>query len=595
VLITPWFSKNTIKKYSIVASVILFFTFLIIFFSNFYFATNLGPIASYSSGIYSEPFEVIISNPIPHSEIRFTIDKLKPTSESLAFVEPLKVNDSLIIRAQSFRNGEPIGLEKIYSYIFMNRDTNLPVVNLILDHNDLYDPKIGIYRNFNKDWHRPAQFTFYPKGSLNPEFTLNATARIYGGKSRTFPRKSFFVCFDKGSLNYKIFEKSDIEDYNCLTIRNSGNDFNHTFIRDSLIHNFASENTSIYFQDSTHIILYLNDRYFGIYDIRETKNANTLGLKYGAAKDDFAILYHQRTDGKLLKNSGTKNDIEKFKDFQKLLSLDTDNSQIISQIEEIVDIDNYFEYQIIQTYFSNFDYIYHNYKMFRYNGFIPEKDTFKDGRFRWLLYDTDVGLGFTTRDFDIFYIILGKANRNPANNWQFETFKGLMKGYYYKEKFANMYADYLNSKLLPENVISYINKYATLIEPEVPYHIERWKGFRYGYGDKDEYEVPLKSKEEWDYNVQEMRDFVLNRREEVFRDLDSNFSLGGSYTLTIKNKSPDMGYVKVNSLEIKSESWEGIYFSDVAISYEPIPYEGFEFVGWQEDTKELKIPNFRKL
>jgi hypothetical protein len=56
-----------------------------------------------------------------------------------------------------------------------------------------------------------------------------------------------------------------------------------------------------------------------------------------------------------------------------------------------------------------------------------------------------------------------------------------------------------------------------------------------------------------------------------------------------------MGYVKVNSLEIKSESWEGIYFSDVAISYEPIPYEGFEFVGWQEDTKELKIPNFRKL
>lgn len=597
-LLTSKFSKQNIQKYFLLFFLTFFLVAIFVFITNIYFATNLSPISNFESGIYDKPFQISLYNPIPHSEIRYTLDNLKPSANSQIFTNPIDVSDSLIIRAQSFRNGEPIGLERIYSYIFLNRSQNLPILNLVMDDKDLFDSKTGIYSNFNRDWYRPAQISFYKLGGSSPEFNLSGKARIYGGKSRIFPRKSFHICFDSKNLNYKIFDKSDITNYDCLIIRNSGNDFNHTFIRDSLIHNFVSENTNLFYQDSKHVILYLNNMYYGIYDIRETKNNNSLSLKYGGSQNDYAVFYQigllKDPFGKLVKDSGTKDDLKKFRELQELILLDTNFEQISSKIEELLDLDYYFEYQIIQTYFNNFDYITHNFKMFRYNGIIKTPGTFQDGKFRWILYDTDIGLGFTTREYDIFYINLGNTDKKRDNTWRYEFFRNITKDYNYKKRFVNRYADYLNSKLLPENVLPYIDKYAKLVEPEVPFHIERWKNFILDIEDKEEYKIPLKSNEEWSDNIKEMREFVKNRRMDVFRDLNNNFSLGGFYTLNIQNPSPEMGYVKVNSLDIKSNNWQGIYFNKIEVDYKPVPYDGYEFVSWQTNTKELKIPVFRK-
>jgi hypothetical protein len=596
VLLTPRISKLKISKYFIILFLLFIISFIFLYLTNFYFKSNLGPIASSSSGIYSNPLNIVLTNFIPHSEIKYSLDNSKPNLSSPSYKNPFEINSSTVLRVQAFRDKEPIGNEKIYSYIFHQRNINLPIVNLIINNYDLYDKKKGIYTNPKKlSWYRNAKFEFYEKDSLSPAISLDGEARIYGSRSRDFPRKSFYICFDNKNINYKIFTDNQNLSYDCLIIRNSGNDFNHTFIRDSLIHNFAKENTNLYFQDSKHIILYLNNQYFGIYDLREANNPNTLSLKFGGDADDYAILYQfDGNKGEVRKDAGTKTDINLFKELLEIVTKDTDNPEIISRIEDLMDIDNYFEYQILQTYFRNYDYIYQNFKIFRYNGFIKEPGTFRDGKLRWLLYDTDVSLGFSIREKDIFYTLTGKAEKD-GRTWSYVLYNNLMKSKYFREKFLIKYSDYLNSKLLSENVNSYIDKYQTLIEPEVPYHIKRWENFILGQGEKPEYEIPLKTKSEWDYNIHEMKDFVSSRRLNIYKELDANFSLGGTYNLKIVNESPLNGYVRVNSLIINKDSWSGIYFNNLNISYEAIPLPGYKFVGWEVDTKFLKKPIFRKL
>ena len=595
-------TTNKIKLIGIIFTLVLLVILLLslFYYNNFYLNPNFGPKTTVPTGIYQSEIELQILNPIPFTEIRFTTNGTAPNPNSEIYSnQVIKIEKSTILRAVAFRNGEPVGKELVNSYILISRNRTLPILNLVIDENDLYSDERGIYNilNFEKrgsEWERNANFIFYEVESISPNLSTTGKARIYGAKSRTFPRKSFNICFDK-PLNYKIYTDSLLKDYECLTIRNSGNDFNSTLFRDAFVHKIAEKITNLHIQNYRPVILYLNNKYMGIYNIREFIDNSTLSLKYGGKSGDYAVLFPERSrDGEVAIESGNKNDAQMYYDLGRNARNNNLTEETINKVTDLIDIDSYYEYQIIQTFFQNLDYIDHNVKVTRYNGFLKSPNTFTDGKFRWLLYDADSTMnGRTLPNGNVFSIMLGE--KDLERKWPYVIFKELTKDSFFRDKFINKYTYYLNSHLKPDMLVLEFNSMAEAIKDEVPFHIKEWENFIYfDVGNDGKQIIPLKSIEDWEKELEIVREFLSNRRDNVFIELNDSYKLGGVFKLAIENDNPSMGFVNVNGIEVKQEKWEGNFFNHVVFDYKAIPYDGYEFSHWEIDTHELKKPIFKK-
>ena len=77
-------------------------------------------------------------------------------------------------------------------------DKGWPVLSIVVDPDDLYDPDRGIVahpHNRGMKWERPAYASLFEDGRLT--FATGAGLRVHGGKSRNMPEPSFRLCFRK--------------------------------------------------------------------------------------------------------------------------------------------------------------------------------------------------------------------------------------------------------------------------------------------------------------------------------------------------------------------------------------------------------------
>ena len=91
--------------------------------------------------------------------------------------------------------------------------------------------------NFWEDWERPIHFQILEQDGMN--FSADAGAKIFGGWSRAFPQKSISI-FARGyigpsNFEYELFPNTEITNYEAFVIRNSGNDWESTMLRDGFI------------------------------------------------------------------------------------------------------------------------------------------------------------------------------------------------------------------------------------------------------------------------------------------------------------------------------------------------------------------------
>jgi hypothetical protein len=70
------------------------------------------------------------------------------------------------------------------------------------------------------------------------------------------------------------------------------------------------------------------------------------------------------------------------------------------------------------------------------------------------------------------------------------------------------------------------------------------------------------------------------------------FNLSGKVTeITVSQADAIEGVIKLNTIYPKGKSWKGYYMSDVPISVEAIPNEGYRFIRW----KKKKLPSKSKI
>jgi len=607
--------------------ILILLSLLVLFFAIQIFVAPPAPVFSHDSGLYQDPFILSISSNTQNATIHYTLDGSIPTLKSPVYTEPITIKDrsnepnniSMIptisykfaepkenlfkittIRARSFNNITKASSPIITKSFFVNEDIHdmysFPVISLVVDPKDFFDPKKGIYvtgeeeeviaqdgddyytwpANYHdrgEDAERPVYVEYFDIDG-NLQFAQNSGIRIHGFASRSYRQKSFRLYAsqlydDLDKFSGQIFpnlvngDGEKIDEFETLILRNGGTDSPSSFFRDVLTQKLV-EHTSVDTQAITPVIVFLNGEYWGLYFLYERFDEGYFLNHYGIKPENLILL-----ENKGVVVIGAEKERQVYQDLLfYVLENDLKNQEVYDEISKKIDIDNFIDYQITEIFIAHQDWPDNNIKYWRTRTTTDdsENSTVKDGRWRWLLFDTDHGftntelnsIDYATRT-DLETILLRSLINNPE----------------FKNQFLNRFADHLNTSFKTERVIQEINYFEDLLEPEMQEQINRW----HSSGG---------STTKWLENVEELRLFAKERPSIVIQDLIEFFDLSGSFTLTLTS-DPEKGFLKVNSIEILAstpgidnpEFFQGIYFQGIPIEVTAVPMEGYEFSHWQ--------------
>ncbi len=479
------------------------------------------PTFSLSSGFYNNTQTLSLSvNGV--ADIYYTTDGSFPTINSSRYVDPILIDKTMVVRARALENGKFLSSTATNSY-FIGENISLPVVSISTDDRYLNDNKVGIYvvgtngavspgceegpqvANFYQEWTRPANIDYFDKNGVlgfSQEFDL----KISGSCSRILPQKSLSIKADskygKSYLNYKLFPNKNINKIKSFKLKSAGQDWEGTLLRDAFMQQVIKDDMDVEYQDYRPSIVFINGQYWGIHNIREKKN------KYFLAEN------HPEVNPKkldLLKDEGSAHD-GKSDDYIAMLDFiknnplsNQDNYNIVASQ---MDIENYIDYIIAESYFANTDWPYTNVRFWRdQNG----------GKWRWILEDLDQGLGEPWGDFITVNMLdlLTNTNNIGENNplWSTFLFRSLLENPTFKSRFKQKYNSYLNSTFQTNRVLGILDSITAKISPEIARHTQKW-GATAPYVFKDF--------EEWSDNVAHLKDVIQTRNDTVRGEL-SNF------------------------------------------------------------------------
>ena len=503
--------------------------------------------------------------------IRYTLDSSEPDYTSIFYDSPIQINSTTVVRAKIFKNNYIPGYSETRSYFYyINHD--IPFVSIVSDPYNLFDNDYGIYElgddaddgfpyfgaNFWEDWERPAHFSlFNPNGELEIEF--NAGIKIFGGYSRGNAQKSF-AFFARGQyglseFDYPFFSELNYSKFQSFTLRNSGNDWLKSQIKDAAVTSLMS-GTDLEYQSHQSVASYVNGDYWGLYKIREKVNEHFLASKANISVDDIDLLTN---DAEVL--HGTNEDYINLRNFMSINNLAYSSNY--NYVKTQVDIDNFIIYNVIQIYGDNRDWPGNNIKYWKSDG----------GKWRWILYDTDFSFSGQWWAWDVnnhylvnsLNFVLSGNQTNWANApWATLMLRRLIENIEFRNKFVNRYADELNTRFLASNVVQHFNDIYDVILDEVPDHMERWNSNDNPY-----------------YFVEQMINFAVNRPDYAKEHILIELDLPNYHKVSLENSTPEFGFIRVNNnLKIQELAWNGDYFEEVPITLKAVPEFGYTFSHW---------------
>ncbi len=440
-----------------------------------YFNTIVAPqiLFNVPSGLYEEfPFiEMSVAEDKSElaNNIYYTTDGSEPTERSNRYTEPLIIDSTSVIRAKIINENYIIRRSDAISLIHKTREMNHPVISLIMEPEHLWDDSIGIYvdgvngkyfhvtkqkHNWNQDWRRPMHIDFIDKDN-NVTVNQDGELCIMGGESRRYPMKSLKIYankrFGKKRLDYKFFHEKDAIDggYKSIILRNSGQDFDWTFCKDALNQYLMAQKADLDYQAYQPAIVFINGQYWGMQNIRERSNDHHILSNFGLDDDEIDMY-----ENKELKNGTSEH-------FDMMYEYVTGENVEFGKIDEYIDVNEFVNYIVLETFISNRDWIYNNVVMWR------KRD---GGKWRWLIKDTDYSqIGYNNRTIEWLLEYEGSA-------YMGNIFNGCMKDNTFKNKFIDNYQAYMGDFLDGNTAKSLLDSIYNNLDDEMHYHQPRWEG-----------------------------------------------------------------------------------------------------------------------
>lgn len=245
----------------------------------------------------------------------------------------------------------------------------------------------------------------------NEVISQNCGLKIYGNYTRAKNQKSFRLIarneyeglneFYYPFMDKLVSDKSNvvIDDFQRLSFHNSGDDNGYGFIRTELVGELARQSgfPDVFVAESA--VVFVNGRYQGVYWVTNTFDDRYFQEKYGEYDGEFYVC--EGTLSEVWTDSAESEDeLEVYNDYNAFVNwvveADLENTENWEAVKEKLDIENFALYMAIEYYIGNIDWPQNNVKVYAYRpaeGEAYQEGTVFDGRYRYLLFDTDYGLG----------------------------------------------------------------------------------------------------------------------------------------------------------------------------------------------------------
>jgi len=524
------------------------------------------PQFSIQGGFYSGSQQVEISSS-SGAEIRYTTDGSIPTEYSTLYTNPIVFDTTLIIRARAFEPNVFPSITVTNTY-FININHTLPIVSLVTPPDFLWDSITGIYSKSLKDVEIPVNFEFIDTiGNSGVNQLLGL--QISGQVAYKLPQKMFNVYarnkYGNNNIQYKFFNSRNNNNFSSLILRNSGfPDNSSTLFRDAMMQQLVINELDIDYQDYKPVVLYLNGKYWGIYNIREKHSEEYLAANNGADPNNIDLLENYWKEP-ICGDAVRYNVLLSF-----LENCDINSSSTSDYIKTQIDYDNYLNYEITQIYYANTDWPGNNYRFWRPRSY--------KGKWRWLLYDVEFGFGLIAGyDNNTLAFVTDPVGQNWANppeaTW---FFRRMLQNDEFRNTFIQRSALLLKLCFRPEKVVKIIDSLQANIAPEMPEHINRWKDECW----ISEWGQPycgISSMPYWNSEVEIMREFAYKRPNYIYKNIMQYFNIPDTAQLRIESYN---GKVILAGVSLPADSFVCTLIEDVPVQLEAIPDPGYHFAGW---------------
>ncbi|MFN5417764.1 MAG: CotH kinase family protein [Flavobacteriia bacterium] len=538
------------------------------------FSTFLNkPTFSKPAGIYASAFKIALSSIDPNAEIRYTVNGDIPTINSPLYIDSILIDETKVIAARCFdpANLALTSLVEKNTYLINESYIGLPVISISTDSLNLYDTLIGIYvhgpndyspdfpyfgSNFWEDWERYSYIEYLATDSTQ-KFEGAIGLKIHGGWSRAFPQKSFRIkCRDDygmNKINYPLIaDKPYITKYKEFNLRNGGNDYNGCRMSDAFMQRLTKKTHTDY-MGYTPVIVFLNGEYFGEYELRETLNKDYVENNHDVPAENASVLTENYLVG-LNANDGTLDNFWPM--YNAITTSDPTSSTFFALADSLIDLENFSDYMITETYYGNGDWssgYANNIKYWHTPG----------GKWRMLLMDLDFGYGaYGTSTEDDF---IGLAT-NDAFIHMDVIFAQLLQNQEFLNYFINRYADLINTIWQQNNVQNTGNAMLNELAPWIPRHHATWGG------NMTDFQNKMINMQNWNQaRISGARNVVQN-----------HFSLLGQVNFSLDVQPAGAGRIHISTIEPSEMEypWSGVYFNGVPVKITAIPNPGYTFNYW---------------
>lgn len=335
-----------------------------------------------------------------------------------------------------------------------NIQTELPLVLINCDERAFKQ----MFDHDGEDIEIDARVSIRKNGQVSIHET-EAEIEIKGNKSAGFALKSLGIKFEDSQDNQEqevitIERKQNFHNTNkikAIRLRNSGNDFSYAMLKDLCYSDLivqAELDIDLMYGQAAHV--FVNQRYYGLLNIRTESNAHGISRLYGVKKRDLTMVKINHP-AELEFKSGDRARVDQ-------LLKDIENKDYNALIRSF-DIENVIDYFIFQTYIGNGDWPDNNVRFF----------AVKNGKFRFVAYDLDKAGERSIEKAPLYFI------QESADNPIKDLFAVLYNNPNFKEQFDTRYKSLVQSNRLHYNSFNEIVDQRTLaIEKDLIYNIEQY-------------------------------------------------------------------------------------------------------------------------
>ena len=371
---------------------------------------------------------------------------------------------------------------------------------------------IGNYSMRGSDWEREAAMQLFD-GEDSLSYSADVGIRIRGGTSRVNAQKSLNVYFRKDYgqkyMDYELFDScfdangTVIGEYRSFMLRNGGTEAGVGIkFRDSYLQSLLA-GMDFATQSSRPCVVFLNGEYWGVYTLSERYCDDQLAAEYGVDKDNVVVI----KDGLL--DEGIDSDVSLYEDLLEYADKDLSDRATWDEFCQLVDVQSMADYFAAEVYIGNADWSQvWNYSLWRTR--TAENNQYGDGRWRWMMYDTEFSTAMVPHDGDnvlVDYDHFSVALKNNA------LFASAMDNPDFRTMFRSSLATIATNKFDYGRAMSRLMDYIDVWEPLMADHY-----LRYGDFGRNVYRRAISSLADY---IENRGDIILGIVDEAYADYDA--------------------------------------------------------------------------